>query len=187
MKIKFILILSLMMLTAGYSRAQKVSLSTNLLEWANFGTVNLDAGVSVHKSVSVHLGAKYNPWEFKTNKLQLDLYNKQTTGYLDVRYWPSSVFSGWWFGARARVSDYSTTGVWRHALEEGFAVGVGLSFGYSLTVHERLRLDFGAGFWGGRKLEYDLYCCTDCMKFRESGPRNFITYDDVKISLVYLF
>ena len=175
------------MLSAGYARAQKVSLSTNLLEWANLGTVNLDAGLAVHNNLSVHLGGKINPWEFKTCKLGLDLYNKQETGYLDVRYWPSSVFSGWWVGARARVSDYATTGIWRHALEQGLAVGGGLSFGYSLKIHEHLRLDFGAGLWAGRKLKYDLYCCTECMKFREAGTRNFISYDEVKVSLMYLF
>ena len=67
------LIICFSVLAIERSSAQDVSLSTNFLEWANFGTVNLEAGISVHKNISLHLGAKYNPWEFKTSQLNLDL------------------------------------------------------------------------------------------------------------------
>ena len=44
--------------------AQEVSLSTNLLDWANLGTANLQAGISFSRHLSLHAGARYNKWDF---------------------------------------------------------------------------------------------------------------------------
>lgn len=169
------------------SRKTQVSLSTDLVDWANFGTANLEAGVSLHQHFSVHAGAKYNPWSFKTHNLGLALYNKQTTAYAGFRYWPWYVLSGWWVGAQAQYTDYAETGVWRHALDTGKAIGGGVSFGYTLMLHENLNLEFGAGVWAGRRFEHTLYCCPDCMKVRESGPGNFVALNDISISFMYVF
>ena len=169
------------------SRKTQVALSTDLVDWANFGTVNLEAGVSLHQHFSVHAGAKYNPWSFKTHNLGLALYNKQTTAYAGFRYWPWYVLSGWWVGAQAQYTDYAETGVWRHALDTGKAIGGGVSFGYTLMLHENLNLEFGAGVWAGRRFEHTLYCCPDCMKVRESGPGNFVALNDISISFMYVF
>lgn len=169
------------------SRKTQVALSTDLVDWANFGTVNLEAGVSLHQHFSVHAGAKYNLWNFKTHNLGLALYNKQTTAYAGFRYWPWYVLSGWWVGAQAQYTDYAETGVWRHALDTGKAIGGGVSFGYTLMLHENLNLEFGAGVWAGRRFEHTLYCCPDCMKVRESGPGNFVALNDISISLMYVF
>lgn len=169
------------------SRKTQVALSTDLVDWANFGTVNLEAGVSLHQHFSVHAGAKYNPWSFKTHNLGLALYNKQTTAYAGFRYWPWYVLSGWWLGAQAQYTDYAETGVWRHALDTGKAIGGGVSFGYTLMLHENLNLEFGAGVWAGRRFEHTLYCCPDCMKVRESGPGNFVALNDISISFMYVF
>ena len=169
------------------SRKTQVALSTDLVDWANFGTVNLEAGVSLHQHFSVHAGAKYNPWNFKTRNLGLALYNKQTTAYAGFRYWPWYVLSGWWVGAQAQYTDYAETGVWRHALDTGKAIGGGVSFGYTLMLHENLNLEFGAGVWAGRRFEHTLYCCPDCMKVRASGPGNFVALNDISISLMYVF
>ena len=169
------------------SRKTQVALSTDLVDWANFGTVNLEAGVSLHQHFSVHAGAKYNPWSFKTHNLGLALYNKQTTAYAGFRYWPWYVLSGWWVGAQAQYTDYAETGVWRHALDTGKAIGGGVSFGYTLMLHENLNLEFGAGVWAGRRSEHTLYCCPDCMKVRESGPGNFVALNDISISFMYVF
>lgn len=174
-------------MAAQENRKTRVALSTDLVDWANFGTLNLEAGVSLHQHFSVHAGAKYNPWSFKTHNLGLALYNKQTTAYAGFRYWPWYVLSGWWVGAQAQYTDYAETGVWRHALDTGKAIGGGVSFGYTLMLHENLNLEFGAGVWAGRRFEHTLYCCPDCMKVRESGPGNFVALNDISISLMYVF
>lgn len=169
------------------AQAQKVAVSTNVFDWANFATTNLEAGVSIHQHFSIQAGARYNPWKFKTQKLGLPLYNNQTTAYAGFRFWPWYVFSGWWIGVQAQYTDYKETGIWRHALDIGKAIGGGLSFGYTLMLHEKLNLEFGAGMWAGRRYEHVLYCCPDHMQVRESGPGNFVAMNDISISLMYVF
>lgn len=180
----FVSVLSGLSLNAN---AQNVALSTDSVDWANLATINMEVGIGVHQHFSMQIGAKYNPWNFKTQKLGLPLYNKQKTAYVGLRYWPRNVFSGWWVGAHARYSDYMETGIWRHALDTGKALGGGLSFGYTLALHKNFNLEFGTGLWAGRKLSHTLYCCPDCMKVRESGPESFVALNDISIAVVYVF
>ena len=189
---RFVTIICLLLAVASSVDAQErrtktVALSTDIVDWANFGTINLEAGVGFSRHMSVTAGAKYNPWSFKTQKVGLQLYNKQTTAYAGMRYWPWYVFSGWWVGVQAQYTQYAETGIWRHALDTGAAVGGGLSLGYTLMLNEKLNLEFGAGAWAGRRYEHTLYCCPECMDVRESGPSNFIALNDVSVALMYVF
>ena len=163
------------------------ALSTDVVDWACLGTINLDAGVSVHQHFSVELGAKFNPWEFTTGGKDLPLYNHQATAYAGMRYWPWYVFSGWWIGAQAQYTQYEETGIWRPALDTGAAVGGGLSVGYTLMLNEKLNLEFGLGVWAGRRYKYTLYCCPECMEVRGSGPSNFIALNDLSVAVMYVF
>ena len=186
-RIKLILLCMVLLATgAGTAHAQKASISTNAMDWANFGTVNLEAGVSVAQHFSLMAGLHYNPWEFKTGK-DVDLYNKQNTGYFGFRWWPWYVFSGWWFSAKVQMSKFSRTGIWRPALEQGTSMGGGLGFGYTIMLHENVNLEFGAGIWGGRHMSYTLYECPKCMTVRESSPRNFIAPDDLSVTVSFVF
>ena len=169
--------------------AQKVktAISTNLLGWANYGTANIEAGVGVAQHFSLHAGARINPWEFTSKELGLPIRNNQTTAFVGARWWAWYVFSGLWVGAKAQYSDYTRTGIWRPALEEGTRIGGGLSLGYTLMVHKNFNIEFGAGAWGGVQSKYNLYCCTECMQLRNSGSRGFIALDDVSVSLMFVF
>lgn len=186
MKKKILLSLCSVLFFCNHSNAQKIALSTNIVEWANFGTVNLECGVSVARHFSVSAGAKYNPWVFR-QKSGYPTYNRQTSGYIGMRYWPWYVFSGWWIGAKGQYMQYSRTGIWRPALQTGTVIGAGLSFGYTLMLHENLNIEFGAGCLAGRQIKYALYECPECMQERESGPRNYIGLDDISITLMYVF
>lgn len=165
----------------------KLGVSSNLLSWADFGTVNLEVGVGVSQHFSLQAGAKYNPWKFTAKELQLPMYNNQTSAFVGGRWWPWYVFSGWWVGVKAQYSDYKRTGIWRPALEEGAKIGGGLSFGYTLMVHKNFNVEFGLGAWGGMHTKYNLYCCTECLNLRESGKKGFVGIDDVSVSLMYVF
>lgn len=168
------------------AEAQKVSLGTDAIQWANFGTANLEMGISVHQHLSLSIGGRYNPWDFHSQSGLL-VRNQQAGGYLGLRYWPWYVYSGWWIGAKVQYADYSRTGVWRQALEEGQRVGGGLSFGYTVMLNEHFNLEFGAGVWGGRALKYTLYECPVCMDVRKMGPCNFMDIDNVSLSMFYVF
>lgn len=183
-----ICILSILILlgTGMAARAQKVSLNTDLVDWGYFGTINLEAGISVSQHFSLMAGARYNPWEFKT-RLDKDMYKKQITEYVGARWWPWYVYSGWWVGAKVQHSYFSETGMWRPALENKQAIGAGLSGGYTLMLHKNLNLEFSAGLWGGRYYKYKLYECPECMVLRTDEPRNFLDIEDISISIMYIF
>ena len=172
-------------------RNSAFSVSTNLFDWADLGTINFDTGFSVSRHISLHLGGKYNPWEITPSKGEYKLIkNQQLSGALGIRYWPWYVFSGWWICAKAQYCQFAETGIWRPALDTGKALGGGLSFGYTVLISKHFNLEFGAGFWGGKLLEHNLYHCPDPIHTdfpRESGPKAFIAINDVNISLQWVF
>lgn len=166
--------------------AQKFAVSTNLVEWANFATANLDASLSVSQHISLFVGGRYNPWEFRTAK-GMQVYEKQKTAYAGFRYWPWYVYSGWWVGGKLRYSDFSYTGVIRPKLAEGKSVGAAVNFGYTWMIHERFNIEVGGGIWGGRHLDYAMYMTPENMLVKSEGPRNFVFIDDLSVSLMYVF
>ena len=57
--------------------AQKASLSTDLLGYANFVTMNLDASYPVSRHWSINAGVKYNPFTFDLGEGKEDARNRQ--------------------------------------------------------------------------------------------------------------
>lgn len=172
-----------------YSR---FDISTNVFDWADYGTINLDASMSLSRHLSLQLGAKYNPWAFRNEHGPTFLtQNQQKSVSLGIRIWPWYVYSGWYICIKGQYCDFSECGVWRQALDEGVAVGGGLSAGYAIMLGKHVNLELGAGGWGGRLLKHNLYRCPDdaaCLETpRESGPKNFIAINDLNISFHWLF
>ncbi len=165
-----------------------VSLSTNLFDWCDFLTLNLEVGVPVAKRWSLHAGFKFNPWKFNSSAGNYSVtYNQQKSVYVGARFWPWYVNSGWWVCSKLQYTDYAITGVWRPALDQGKALGIGFSGGYSLMINKHLNLDFGAGFWTGALLQHNLYRSVEMMEVRQSGSKGFIAINDITIGIQYLF
>ena len=62
---KYLIVLSVFLLTTALpSQAQKFSLSTNLLDYACLGTMNVDVSYSVSRRWTVLAGVRYNPFTF---------------------------------------------------------------------------------------------------------------------------
>ena len=57
--------------------AQNVAISTNAVDWLNFGTANIGVGVDVSRHFSVEAGARYNPWSFSRKSSGLAVMNRQ--------------------------------------------------------------------------------------------------------------
>lgn len=184
---KLLFIILLLTATCFSASAQKFAIGTNILEWGNFGTPNVDLGLSVSQHISFFAGARYNPWEFDTENPHLVIQNKQQTYYAGIRLWPWYVYSGWWFGFKAQYQDFARSGVWRPALEVGKGVGGGFSTGYTLMLTEHFNMEFGAGVWGGKYLERTSYDCPKCLNIREEGPKPFVHIDFLSLSLYYIF
>lgn len=166
--------------------AQMRSVSTNLIDYADFGTLNIEGSVPVAQHFSVFAGARYNPWTIHDggdNQKQ----NRQMAVYAGTRYWPWHSFSGWWTGMKGQFQAYNRGGILKQETEEGEAAGIGIGAGYTLMLTNHLNLEFGAYLWGGYKYDYTVYSCPRCGRILENGSKWFAAPDDLILSLVYIF
>ena len=167
------------------NHARQWSISTNALTWINLGTINAEGSVSMGEHFTANAGFVANPWTIQTPTGNVDLKNRRYGGYVGAKYWPWHAYSEWWIGAKLQYENFENNIKFANnrlqgsATKKGDALGAGLSAGYSCMITQNLNIDFGLGLWGGRMLKYK---CGD-----DVGPRNFISFDNVIVSLVYIF
>ena len=166
------------------ARAQQWAVQTNLVDYANFGTLNIEGGVALSQHWSATAVAKLNPFRFQKNGEAVNA-RQQVLG-AGVRWWPWHVYSGWWAGTRLQFQEYNRGGIKSPLTDEGDRVGIGLSGGYSYMINAHLNVDVGVGFWGGWD-RYTTYSCPVCGLVKEKGDRGFILPNDLLLALVYVF
>ena len=185
--IKLILLTFLLMLTtSNLVRAQKFSLSVNLLECARLGTFNIDASYAVGRHWSLTASARYNPFTYYKGDPDRQFQARQQSYALGARLWPWHIMSGWWFGTKARWQEYNIGGVFSRETREGDRFGGGLYAGYAHMLTPHLNLEFGVGLWVGADI-YKVYSCPSCGLTLDGGVKGFILPDDITIGLVYVF
>ena len=154
---------------ASDERTSRIAMSTNAVDWAWYVTPNIEIQYAVHRRWTLDATAKYNNWTY----FDKDAYrrNRQCRQEysLGFRFWPWYTYSGWWFGMNAQYQDYSRRQVRNiYRKEEGDAFGLSAGAGYSVHIKPWLNIDFGIGFWGGKKY-YKVYesadwACPECGK-----------------------
>ena len=193
---KFFLSVALALCCVGLS-AQRVSVGTNTVEWANLGTINAEVGVGVSQHLSIHAGARYNNWLFRkgnpddrivdpSGDTERQFQNKKQAYNLTLRWWPWHIYSGWWGYVRGQYMEYNRGGLFRHTADEGDAFGGGIGVGYTYMLSEHWNIEFGGGIWAGYT-KYTDYRCTNCGQVTGKGEKGFILPDDVFVSFVYIF
>lgn len=175
-----------MMLCVNHSSAQRVSIATNLLDYACLGTFNVEASYSLSRHWSLTAGAKYNPFTFYEGDSSRQFQYRQQSYALGVRLWPWHSLSGWWFASKLRYQEYNHGGILSRKTEEGDRVGLGFYAGYTYMLSRHLNIEFGLGLWGGASW-YKRYSCPFCGLTLNHGRKCFVLPDDVMISLAYVF
>ena len=184
---KYTIVVSVFMLTMALpSFAQKLSLSTNILEYACLGTMNLEASYSFSRRFSLTAGVRYNPFTFNEGDPEEQFHYRQQSYSAGVRLWPWHTMSGWWFAGKLRYQEYCYAGILSDEAEEGDRYGAGIYAGYTHMLTRHLNLEFGAGLWGGVAL-YRRYSCPMCGVTIGTGRKYFLLPDDLMISLAYVF
>ena len=185
---KIIVLLAFLALSVSAAHSQqRYSISTNLVGWGYLGTINAEAGIAVTQHWSLMAGYKYNPWTFKKGVPGEQHQSRQQTYNVGFRVWPWHVYSGWWVGAKAQYQEYNRGGLLnRQETEEGDAVGLGISAGYTLMIDKYLNLEFGLGGWGGHTW-YTKYSCPNCGMLLESGNKWFLLPNDVLVTIMLVF
>ena len=183
---RLLLSLVLVLLASGVARAQKFSLSVNLIECARLGTLNLDTSYALGRHWSVTAGARYNPFTYNKSDPDRQFQARQQSYSVGARLWPWHIMSGWWFGAKTRWQEYNVGGVMSRQTREGDRFGGGLYAGYAHMITQHLNVEFGLGLWAGVDI-YKVYSCPSCGLTLADGVKGFVLPDDITIGLVYVF
>lgn len=180
-KILFAFVLSFACFLAG---ARNFALSTNVLGYADLGTLNLEASYGVARHWSINAGLKYNPFSYGSG--ENSAARKQRSVSAGARYWPWHVYSGWWVSSEMRYQEYSHGGLSSPETSEGDRLGIGLGGGYSYMLTPHLNLDFGVSLWSGYDA-YRTFDCRSCGRVVGSGERAFFLPGDIIFALTYIF
>ena len=166
------------------AHAQKLAVSTNALDYADFGTLNAEVSYSLSRHWGLTAGVRYNPFMYTSDGHELSA--RQRAFSAGTRYWPWHVFSGWWFSGKVQYQEYNRGGITSLQTREGDRYGVGAGAGYTYMLTPHLNIEFGLGGWLGLDVftEYD---CPVCGITQASGHRFFILPNDLLIALSYVF
>ncbi len=167
-------------------RAQRFSLSTNLIDCAMLGTMNIEGAYSLSRHVSLTAGAKYNPFTYRKENPEKQFQLRQRSYSMGVRIWPWHAWSGWWIACKGRCQEYNFGGLVSPETSEGDRVGMGLYAGYTHMLSPHINIEFGLGGWAGMDF-YRTYSCQVCGMTLAEGRKGFVLPDDIMIALVYVF
>lgn len=184
---KTIIILISALLFSSESRAQDLSLSTNILGYVNLGTMNMEASWGFSRHWSANVGLRYNPFTFPGREGVADrMQARQRTVAVGGRFWPWHIHSGWWLAGKAQYQEYNIGGLTEAETSEGDRIGGGLTGGYTYMLTPRFNLEVGAGVWAGYET-YTTYACPECGRVTDRGDRPFVLPNEILLGLVYVF
>lgn len=166
--------------------AQNWAVSTNVVDYAGLGTINVQGSAGIARRLTVDASVRVNPWTFHKGDPKKQMQNRHQTYAAGIRYWPWHIYSGWWISGMVQYQEYNRGGIISQRTEEGDAYGLSLGGGYSLMLHEHLNLDFGLGLWGGQKT-YVTYACPSCGKITGKGSKWFLAPNEIRVSIAYIF
>lgn len=181
-----LILLMFLCLSAGSVNAQSWSISTNLIDYACLGTMNVESSYAVSQHWSISASAKYNPFTFHKGERGKQFQYRQQSYAVGTRFWPWHTFSGWWLSGKIRYQEYNGGGIISPETEEGDKVGLGLAAGYTYMISKHFNVELGLGAWGGRAW-YKKYACPKCGLTIEDGKKWFLFPDDFIISFAYVF
>lgn len=166
--------------------AQKGSLSTDLLGYLDFVTLNAEASYPMARKWTLTAAVKYNPFTFNLGEGREQARNRQQTYAAGVRFWPWHVYSGWWMSGKVQYQEFNTGGIFSDTTREGDRMGAAIAAGYSVMLGKHLNLEFGAGLWSGVEA-FTTYSCPECGLTQSGGQKIFFLPADVTVALSYIF
>jgi hypothetical protein len=125
MKFRMLLVLALV-LSAFPTQARKFSISTNVLGYAELGTLNAEVSYALSRRWSLIAGVRYNPFTYHKGVASRQFQLRQQSYSIGARLWPWHIWSGWWFATKVRYQEYNMGGIVSRQTSEGDRVGMGL-------------------------------------------------------------
>ncbi|MCC8036124.1 MAG: DUF3575 domain-containing protein [Rikenellaceae bacterium] len=158
-----------------------------------FDTPNVGIEVALNPKLSVEVSGAFNPWTFgsgDSNKKMVHLAFRP-----EIRFWPYEVWDGHFLGIHSLAAFYNTGGIdlplspfdnLKDNRYEGYAAGVGFSYGYQwyLATHWNIEVTAGIGYL---YLNYDRYECRKCGERLGSSHKHWLGPTNLGVSFIYLF
>lgn len=166
------------------ARGQELSVSTNLVGYANLGTLNMEAACGVARHWTVTAGLRYNPFTFGEG--EEELANMQRSVSAGARWWPWHIYSGWWMAGKLRYQEYNFGGQRYSGASQGDRYGGSISGGFAYMIGKHFNVDLGVGLWAGYD-RYVNYKCLHCGRITGQGGKYFVMPDDFSLSFSYIF
>lgn len=175
------------------AKAQDLALKTNLAYGAYTYTPNLSLEIGLGKRSTLDLSGAYN-WFNLAGSMENNKKLVHWIGQIEYRYWLCNKFNGHFFGVHALGTNYNISG---HELPmlfgkgsknfryQGWGAGVGISYGYSFFLSNRLSLEANVGA-GYVRLKYDKFDCVKCGQKIGPETRHYFGPTKVGISLIYI-
>ena len=187
---KLLILLFLSCCSAGPAAAQRFGVKTNALHWATAGTLNAGLEAGLGKRTSLELTGDYNPWTLdRDENRKLKFWSVMP----EFRYWLCERFNGHFFGLHSGYGEYNISGVripfqnksTQEHRYEGWATGIGISYGYTWILGKRWNLEanIGAGYI---YTKYDKYECKTCGRFKGNQKKQYFGPTKAGISLIYI-
>ena len=178
--------LAAVIMSAPAAFGQSMAISTNAAGYVNYGTLNMEASISVARQWTINAGVKYNPFMFKAGEDNHDVSNRQRLFAAGARFWPWHVYSGWWIAAKMQYQEYNVGGITSQETQEGDRIGLGATVGYTYMLGKHFNVEFGLGGWGGADF-YTRYECPVCGLTTGQGRKAFLLPNDIVIAYSYIF
>lgn len=173
----------------GNASAQKAAMKTNALYWAT-STPNLALELGLADRWTLDVTGGYNPWTLNEKK------NRKLKHWLvmpEARYWLCEAFQGHFFGLHSGYAYYNLSNV-RLPLQkksmkdhryQGWATGLGLSYGYSWILGKRWNLEASIGL-GYVYTQYDQYECITCGEHQGKKDKHYFGPTKAAVSIIYM-
>ncbi len=144
---KILLTLAVLFAVASAGYGQKIAVKTNALGWLSAVTTNVGVEVALWPKLTLSADGYYNPFKDWGHSKSTQLWGVQP----ELKYWFCQKFYGHYIGLHGQYAEYDA-GLFKNRYE-GSYYGAGLSYGYSLPIGYRWRVDFSLGVgwkhWAG--------------------------------------
>lgn len=166
----------------------RVSLKANLLYGGAAFAPNLGVEIGTSPWNTLEIWGSYNGWEHGNND------TKQLQHFIvrpEFRWWTFERYSGHFMGVNAMYAKYQISGKKVPMLfkkgnrYDGYAVGVGFTYGYQLALGKKWGLEFNVGV-GAAYMHYDKFTCAACDRDAEKKDKWYVGPTRAGVSLVFL-
>lgn len=181
------------------ANAQSIAVKTNALYLAT-ATPNMGMEVAMGERWTFEVEGGYNPWTFDKEQ---NMKAKHWLVSPEFRYWFCNSFQGHFIGINGNYTQFNIGAIplpvhkafisrdetpgpdLEKSRAEGWAVGVGLTYGYAFPIARRWNMEFTAGF-GYWYTVYNRYESRKCGLFQETVNKHALGPTSLGISFIYM-